>query len=227
VSVTRLLTLRIAQLTLFVGPATTYVVSPILNYDAISLPKVLVLSAVSMTILFLMASKFNFFESLLDKYFRYVCILFVAAMISTVLFSGAPLNQQVWGSFGRNTGLVTYISLLVVLLSAAMLQDSDFYKKLIHVFVYSSFPITAYCLIQISGNDPIGWSEKRTFATLGNVNFLSAYLGMVCISALALLLQNKQSITKRTTLALVIIIDLPIVASTNSIQGLCGIPCKV
>ena len=216
----RLLLLRISQLLLFVGPTTTYAVSPVLNYDAISLPKVLVLSSIAISIFFLMATKANFIIALVEKNFFYACILFILCMFSTLLFSGAPLDQQIWGSFGRNTGFVTYVSLLFILFAAAIIQDPDFYKKLIKVFIYSSIPVIGYCLIQISGNDPIGWSEKRTFATLGNVNFLSAYLGLVSISALALLLQKGTSSVNRLVLLSIIFFALPIIASTNSIQGI-------
>jgi len=73
----------------------------------------------------------------------------------------------------------------------------------------------------MSGNDPIGWSYKSTFGTLGNVNFLSAFMGLVTVTAFAYCLHFlKGNFSKALLLMLLIFIDLVIVASTGSIQGL-------
>ena len=68
------------------------------------------------------------------------------------------------------------------MIGTALLQKAHLYRAVINSLVLTSIPVLIYCLIQIAGLDPIGWSLKDTFATFGNTNFLSAFLG---ISALA------------------------------------------
>jgi hypothetical protein len=219
VFVERLISFRISQAILLVGPLTTLVVSPTLNYDAIALPKMVAISSLGYLVLFLILSRYSTFSSKLGRNVVYSATAFFLCMVSTLLFSGAPIFQQFWGSFGRNTGFLTYSSLLFLLLGMALIQEQEFYKRFINVFVLSSIAVVLYCLIQIAGKDPVGWSEKRTFATLGNVNFLSAYLGLVSISALALVLGSGTSRYLRFISLLLIGVALPIMLSTNSIQG--------
>jgi O-antigen ligase len=216
----QLLVYRISQLVLLVGPMTAYVVSPSANYDAISLPKMLSISSFGYLILALVLSRWPILSQRISKPLFFSSVAFMSFMFLTLLFSGAPISQQIWGSFGRNTGFVTYSSLLFILLGAALIKEEFFYVKLVRVFVFSSIPIFIYCLVQMAGKDPIRWSEMRTFATFGNVNFLSAYLGMVGISCLALILGERNSITLRATSLLLLTASMPIILSTNSIQGI-------
>ena len=219
-SIEKVLIYRISQLVLFVGPMTVYVVSPSANYDAISLPKMLSISSVGFLILTLILSRWNYMRERMGGTLASLCISFISFMFLTLLFSGAPLGQQIWGSFGRNTGFVTYTSLLLILVGTALIQDPQYYAKLVKVFVLSSIPVLVYCFIQMSGNDPIGWSEKRTFATFGNVNFLSAYLGMIGISCLAMVLSDQVEGYLRITSLAIVFCSIPIILSTDSIQGL-------
>jgi O-antigen ligase len=145
--------------------------------------------------------------------------LFNVFMLSTILFSGAPLNQQFWGSFGRNTGFLTYFSLMILVVALIWLRSWFFYKKLALILVLTSIPMTAYCLVQIAGKDPIPWSEFNTFGTLGNINFLSAFLGMTSIGALAFALNREEKGLKRIFLVALALLDLIIIYSTGSIQG--------
>ena len=91
-------------------------------------------------------------------------------MISTLIFSGAPLNQQIWGCFGRNTGFLTYFSLLGIAISTALIQKPDFYRSITHSLLITAVPVTIYCLIQMTGNDPVGWSSLATFARGPTIN---------------------------------------------------------
>ena len=218
--VDRVVVYRISQLVLFVGPITSYIVSPSANYDAISLPKMLAISSIGYLIFALAMTRWSAISERISRPLAYSSLAFIVFMMMTILFSGAPINQQIWGSFGRNTGFVTYSSLLFILLGAALIGNENFYSKLVKVFVLSSIPIVMYCFIQMAGKDPIGWSEMRTFATFGNVNFLSAFLGMISISCLSLMLEKRVSSFMKSSSLLILVSSIPIIVSTGSIQGI-------
>jgi O-antigen ligase len=147
-------------------------------------------------------------------------LTFLALLFSTLLFSGAPFDQQFWGYFGRNTGVLTYVSFALLLLGAITLRNIDLYAKIDISLIAVSVPVSLYCLIQISGNDPVAWSQFDTFATLGNINFLSGFLGLVCVSILARVFAPNYRNAKGISLALVLVADLAIIWSTGSIQGI-------
>ncbi len=210
---------RVGQILLVVAPLTTLIVNPWTNYDPISLPKMLVLVTSAFTIFaLLVANRVNFLSST-PRSLHMLVGSFCALMFSTLLFSGAPLTQQIWGSFGRNTGFLTYISLVVILLALVWVRNAEFYKRMSWYFVLTSLPMTAYCLVQIAGKDPIPWSEFNTFGTLGNINFLSAFLGMTSIGAFVYALDGTLKLSYRVLLCVLTICDLLIIYSTGSIQG--------
>ena len=105
---------RIAQALLIVGPLTSFAVSPLTNYDPINLIKILVVAPVAFFAIALVISSFKYSVRRLDRFFWIASGSFLIAMLSTIFFSGARLTQQIWGTFGRNTGFVTYFSLLLV-----------------------------------------------------------------------------------------------------------------
>jgi hypothetical protein len=137
-----------------------------------------------------------------------------------MFFSGAPFDQQWWGYFGRNTGVLTYVSFAILLVGAISVRNSKLYKRIDFSLIAVSFPVSMYCLVQISGNDPIGWSQLDTFATLGNINFLSGFLGLVCVSILGKVFANEYRSIKGIALLALLALDLAIIWSTGSIQGI-------
>lgn len=211
---------RICQLLLISGPLISLIMSPSANYDPISLIKMVTLSTLSVSILLLYSQVFT-----MDcfKEFKVIFILvtsFVIFAVCTFMFSGASLSQQFWGQFGRNTGLLTYLCFMIVLLSSASMSSMEFGAKLMRSLLLTAVPMTVYCLVQITGNDPVSWSSFDTFGTLGNINFLSAFLGLSTVTAFSTLLTGTNSAGWRILAFALIVLGVPIIWSTGSIQGL-------
>ena len=179
---------RLAQSLLIIGPLVTLAVSPSSNYDPINLIKLIFMSSIAFYGLGLLLNDSKIAFARLDKFFWTSSFVFILAMFSTILFSGAPLTQQIWGAYGRNTGFLTYFSLLLVLISTALIQKKDFYHNLVNSLLLTAVPMTIYCVIQVAKLDPVGWSSKAPFGTLGNINFSSAFFGLSSICGAALIL---------------------------------------
>jgi O-antigen ligase len=210
---------RIASLLLVLGPLTSLAVSPFSNYDPINLIKLLIVVSFAGAILALLL-----YKSKWDFYLNYRLVLiavigFVTWLIVSLLVSETPINQQVWGVFGRGTGLLTYISLIIVLFATAVVSVKTFYHKLIDALVLTSIPMTLYALVQVAGKDPIGWSEMAPFATLGNVNFSSAFFGLSALCSSVLALDVKSKLFLRFFLVALAVIQILVVLETGSIQG--------
>lgn len=219
---------RIAQALLLVGPIASLAISPLTNYDPINLIKLLFVAPLAFFVTALVASSFKYSIARLDNAFWFSACLFLLAMLSSILFSGARLTQQIWGTFGRNTGFLTYFSLLLLLVCTALIQKTDFYHKLINSILITAIPMTIYCLVQFSEEflpelgirDPFDWSEKHPFGTFGNINFSSAFFGISSSVGTILLLEKKFSKSLRFALAMMVLIDLAMVLKTGSIQGI-------
>ena len=211
---------RIAQSLLIVGPLATLAVSPSTSFDPINLIKLVFITSIAFLVFGLLVSSFKYSVNRISNVFWISAGFFVIAMVSTFLFSGAPWNQQLWGSFGRNTGLLTYFSLLIILVGSALIQKVDFYHRIVNSLVLTAVPMTLYCLIQVVKLDPIGWSEHYPFGTLGNINFSSGFYGLTSIAGTVLIFEKKLSKSLRFAIGAMVVIDILIVYSTGSIQGL-------
>ena len=210
---------RIGTILLFVGPITTLAVSPFSSYDPINLIKLLFINGFAFAVLGLSFFVIGLLRKRLNVPLLVASGFFIFWMILVFVVSDSPKDQQFWGVFGRNTGMLTYFSLIVVLMGASLVQQRAFYHKLVDVLILTGLPTTLYALIQIVGRDPIPWSVKAPFATLGNINFSSAFFGLVAVCACTLAMSRENKLWLRISLALLTLTDLLIVLQTGSIQG--------
>ena len=89
--------------------------------DPFNLPKMMFLSIGACTILFLVINNFLITRQRVDKKVTIVATVFSIALLNSFLFSGAPLTQQFFGAYGRNTGLLTLIMLLILFVASTQL----------------------------------------------------------------------------------------------------------
>jgi O-antigen ligase len=210
---------RTSTVLLILGPATTLAISPSSSFDPISLIKMVFVASCAFGLLLLLISGVRDHLGRLPLGVRVAALTFISWMSLVMFMSGAPMNQQFWGVFGRNNGYLSYLCLVVILLATAIVQERTFYRKLVDVLVLTAVPTTAYALFQVAGRDPISWSVMAPFATLGNVNFSSAFFGLASISATVLALAPNQKLYVRISLLVMVVIDLFIILETGSIQG--------
>lgn len=176
-------------------------------------------ASIAFAALALMLSTWKAFYLRLPKIMWIGVGAFVVWMLVVMVLSGAPINQQIWGVFGRNNGFLSYFSLAILLVSVALIQEKRFYWKLVEALVLTSVPVTIYALVQIAGRDPISWSLMAPFATLGNINFSSAFFGLASVCSTILAFSPKQPPWLRICLILMVLVDLGIILETGSIQG--------
>ena len=210
---------RVGTILLFLGPVTTLAVSPFSSFDPINLIKLIFVTSFAFSILGLSLSQVASIFGRIDLPVFFLSVFFVGWMLVAMAFSGAPLNQQFWGVFGRNTGFLTYLSLVLVMLGVALVQQKTFYRKLVEVLILTAVPTTLYAVIQVAGKDPVPWSLKAPFATLGNINFSSAFFGLTSLCCVILAITAKLSVSFRISFMTLAVLDLLIVLKTGSIQG--------
>lgn len=199
--------------------AITIIVSPWKNYDSINLIKLCLLSAIALSIfaLFLLSRNQSIWKN--DKTVSACGLFFLLALTLPLLASSAPITQQFWGMFGRGNGWLSYASSLVFFIVATQFSRLREFENLVKSIVITAGILTIYALIQFFGYDPIPWSQKMVIATLGNINFLSAFFGLSSLAATCLLLSSNKRVIFRLIFLSLVAVDLLLVLSTKSIQG--------
>jgi O-antigen ligase len=216
----RVIPKNLNSLVIYGASATTLAVSPWINYDSTNLPKLLLLSGVAFSLITILASsrKFEIFKW--EKPVILVSTLFFIFLSLPLLTTKSPINQQFWGMFGRNNGWLAYFCSLVFFLTTTRLNHLKEFRRLLNVFIGTAVVVTTYAIIQYLGLDPIPWSQKMVIGTLGNINFLSAFFGMTSLAAFSLFLQVKIKTFHRLLLLSLILLDMFLVFTTKSIQGI-------
>ena len=203
--------------------AVTLVVAPYTLIDPINLPKlsVLAFSAILALSLFI-----NIFKNIAQSRFKILLILlslFVFQIILVLIFSGANFGGQIFGTFGRNTGALAYLSLTVFLMSSALIANSDFIKKFLRVSVIVGIILIIYGNIQYFNLDPLPFVTTYTVnapvGTLGNSNFQSAFMGIIAVMAFSMAINSAFSIAARVGLALTGFAAVIVIYETLAKQG--------
>ena len=198
----------------------TLLITPFWGIDAINLPKFLVLAGCSICILGLLV---NYLSGYLRNQFRRLSVGVLSFVLFTILtfVANSSSSAQFFGAFGRNTGLVAYLGLAIVLLASAIVGRKSFGRKALYALILVSLFNMGYGFVQISGRDPIEWPNLNNpiIGTLGNTNFYSALLGIGAVAVFALILEGG-TILSRLSWGVALAGMLFISYESEAIQGL-------
>ena len=148
-------------------------------------------------------------------------VVFLLAGISAILNSSAPLVQNIYGAYGRNTAFVTYVLLIFTLLSAVVLRSKKSFSLLIWGLLAAGLVNVVYCLWVILFGDFIPWNNPygNILGTFGNPNFIGAFLGLFAASLVAFSLTAGVNILYRLVALVVFLVAVYEIVDSNAIQG--------
>jgi O-antigen ligase len=151
-------------------------------------------------------------------------VIFFFAIASALAFLQSEIGwrQQLFGNLGRNTGLIFYLSLLLILIYIVYFSDTTLEKtvqKILHICGIAS---VAYAMLQFFELDPIGWTNpySNLIGFQGNPNFQSSFLGFYSILLIHNLLNPSETKLKKAYSGSFIILANFLIVVSDSIQGL-------
>ena len=149
-------------------------------------------------------------------------LLFNLAALNSILNSDAPLTQNLYGAYGRNTGFVTYLILSFIAIGALSLRDKNSFKKIIVGLQFAGLVNVLYCAWVLAFGDFIGWSNPygKILGLFGNPDFISAFLGIFNATVFAMALTPKFSWTKRFVAGILILLSFFEIVKSHAIQGI-------
>jgi hypothetical protein len=148
--------------------------------------------------------------------------VFIVFSISAIINSASPLEQNIYGTYGRNTGFVTYLSLLLIATAATLLRQKSNFNLIIYGLFAAGIANGAYCLWAIAFGDFIGWNNPygNILGTFGNPNFIGAFLGIFITALAAYVVQTGISWAYRGLALVIVAIGLFEIDKSNAVQGL-------
>jgi O-antigen ligase len=203
------------------GPVVTIAFSPTLTYEPFDNIKLLLLGVFAGIGLSGFITQFKANKSKPLRVVAASMVAFYLALLIPMLFSQAPLSQQIFGVAGRSLGFLHYLFLGLILLGALTeTRESavtNFLKGLTLTGLFEAF----YGILQYLKLDPINWENENNwvFGTFGNPNFLSAFVGISVSASLFMYFQNQSSGWKLLNVSNVVL-GTTMAALSDSIQGL-------
>lgn len=149
-------------------------------------------------------------------------LTFIAAALNSVFASSAPLTQNLYGVFGRQTGLITYVLLIMSALGAALLRTIKSFNLLVWALLISGAVNIVYAAWAIAFGDFIGWSNPygNILGLFGNPNFIGAFLGMFITGSTAFAFSNHFAWKYRIAFIALGLVALYEIKNSHAVQGL-------
>ena len=156
------------------------------------------------------------------KVYLLISILFLLAALNAVISSAAPLTQNLYGSYGRNTGFVAYVILASVGAGTLGLREQSSFRKLIIGLQFAGVVNVLYCAWVIAFGDFLSWNNPygNILGFFGNPNFISSFLGIFIASLLAFIADKKSSWRYRAIAAVIALVAFYEIVDSSAIQGI-------
>jgi tetratricopeptide (TPR) repeat protein len=208
-------------------PATVLLIIPSFD-DPINIPKVMALVIFSFTsvVLYLALRKSTpkKIETRASRIYLAFYLLLAIAMLITGFLGSQNYIRVLFGTTGRNNGLIYYLSALVIVLVILRLIISVREIEYVYrILIWTSLPFAIYSAMQYLDLDPVAWNNpySKVIGTLGNPNFSASALAIFSVFWLYMF---SRSNSKNLALKLSMLIASAIMAflswSTESLQGL-------
>ena len=155
------------------------------------------------------------------KWFVVASAMFLFAGINTVINSELPITQNLYGVFGRQTGYVAYIVLVMTALGAALLRNKKSFDLLVWALLISGAANILYAAWAIAFGDFIGWNNPygNILGLFGNPNFIGAFLGMFITGSTAFAFSSHFAWKYRIAFIVLGLIALYEIKESHAIQG--------
>ncbi len=149
-------------------------------------------------------------------------LAFLVTAINSVMQSAAPMSQLIYGTYGRNTGLVTYLLLSLLFASSALLALKNSFTKVSYGLMAAGFINTAYSLWVTTFGDFIGWNNPygNILGTFGNPNFVGSFLGIFATVLFAYLVKPNLNYLHRAIALITLLVTFFEIKESNAIQGI-------
>lgn len=173
---------------------TTFV-TPLNSYDPINLPRFFILMICASILLLLLL---QYKRRLMVSQYRFLIQLtaaFIIWILISFFFSKSNLLESAFGVTGRQTGVLTYLAFIVLMISAVVSGGTKFSNSLLIVLLISGYINAGYGLIQSTGVDPFDWINpfSPVFGFFGNPNFHASFMGITATAAFAVILGKQAS----------------------------------
>ncbi len=201
--------------------AVTLLVTPLWALDPINPIKMLAVSVVGFTGLGVLLANHKVLQLGRFKVPLVLISGFMVWQLVVFVVSGSEKLQQLFGTTGRNTGLITYSAFSILFVVAMAASSAVFLVRFLMAALVVGVASLGYGLVQALGGDPFDWVNPYSpvFGFLGNPNFQSSLLGILGAVVFTQLLSGSVKIQIKGAYLVYLLVTLYVIKETDSQQG--------
>ena len=146
---------------------------------------------------------------------------FMGWQIIVLVVNGGQWLQQIFGTTGRNTGLLTYLAFSILFVISMVASNALFLTRFLVAALVVGVASLGYGVIQSIGADPFDWVNPYSpvFGFLGNPNFQSSLLGILGAVVFTQLLSGPVKTQIKGAYLVYLFLTLYVIKETQSQQG--------
>ena len=208
---------------LYIGvPAVSLLVTGFSNFDPVNVAKMVAAVGIGFSI-WALVFKGNIATLWRDQKPTSIAVgLFIVTGLLATFASAGPLEQNLYGVFGRNTGFITYLGLAGILVGATLLSSLNYFQKISEGLIVAGLVNVFVCGLELAGINIFGFNNVygHILGTFGNPNFISSFLGIFISTFLAYVCSPGVSKWIRLGSPVVVGIAFYEILDSKSIQGI-------
>jgi O-antigen ligase len=201
--------------------AVTLLITPLWSIDPINPIKMLAVSAVGFMGLGVLLANQKVLQLARFKSPLVLISGFMVWQIVVFVISGGEKLQQMFGTAGRNTGLITYLAFSILFVVAIAASSTVFLSRFMMAALVVGVASLSYGLVQALGGDPFDWVNPYSpvFGFLGNPNFQSSLLGILGAVVFTQLISDSVKIQIKGAYLVYLLVTVYVIKETDSQQG--------
>ena len=138
----------LSKLLMFGSALVTIVVIANAVTDPVNVTKLLFLGPFAFGTFLIVISNFKFLVSRENRLAVILIVLFIALAFNAVIQSDSPFTQNLYGSYGRNTGFISYLLFCFLFLAALLIRNLQSYRYLLSGLFFAGVVNVLYCLLE-------------------------------------------------------------------------------
>lgn len=148
--------------------------------------------------------------------------LFVTQLLISNVLSSQPFEHGLFGTYGRNTGSLTYISLCSFMLACVIISKNQLTQKITDSLYYAGLLNLGYFALTLVGIEIFNWNNpsKSVLGTFGNSNFAGAFMGIFFVNFLVRVIQTKKTVLNSFANSIIAIFTIYEILKTKATQGI-------
>jgi len=200
--------------------AITILVTDRINSDPVNVGKMLLMSVVAFSLLpILILQRKDLSRN--SKLISLGSLGFLTVTTISIFTSPNPIERGLYGAFGRNTGLITYASLIILFLASSLVSEGRSFHRVSRAFLLAGIFNVVLSIFEVLGLEIFKWknSYNAVLGTFGNPNFVSAFMGMFLTFLVVQLLDQRVETKTRLAYSSLIVCAIATIYFSKSLQG--------